>query len=242
MIGFQIGGLERNERIGCRVALVEAVIGEFRQKVEDLVGLALVEPALDRAGDEALALVVHLLLDLLAHGAAQKVGVAERIARQDLRHLHHLFLVDDDAEGLAQHRLELGVRIPVLLVVLVLAELARAIDRNVRHRARAIERHEGDHVLEPVGLHLHQGLAHARAFHLEHADRLAPAERFVGLAYRRAAAPTDRFRSPLRRIRSTAVRRTVSVLRPRKSNFTRPACSTHFMLYWVTRMPVFGSR
>ena len=34
----------------------------------------------------------------------------------------------------------------------------------------------------------------------------------------------------------------VRVFNPRKSNFTKPACSTHFMLNWVTRMPVFGSR
>ena len=39
--------------------------------------------------------------DLLAHGAAQHVGFAERIAGQLLRDLHHLFLVDDDAVGLA---------------------------------------------------------------------------------------------------------------------------------------------
>jgi hypothetical protein len=40
----------------------------------------------------------------------------------------------------------------------------------------------------------------------------------------------------------TAVFSTVSVLRPRKSNFTRPACSTHFMLNWVTGMSERGSR
>ena len=39
---------------------------------------------------------------------------------------------------------------------------------------------------------------------------------------------------PLARTRSTARRSTVSVFRPRKSNFTSPACSTHFMLNWVT--------
>ncbi len=40
----------------------------------------------------------------------------------------------------------------------------------------------------------------------------------------------------------TAVSSTVSVLRPRKSNFTSPAASTHFMLNWVTGMSDFGSR
>ena len=47
---------------------------------------------------------------------------------------------------------------------------------------------------------------------------------------------------PRLRTKRTAVSSTVSVLRPRKSNFTRPAGSTHFMLNWVTGMIDFGSR
>ena len=74
------------------------------------------------------------------------------------------------------------MRIPVLLVVLVLTELAGAIDRDVGHRARAVERDESDDVLEAVGLHLDEGLAHAGEFHLEHADRLAALEHLVCLA------------------------------------------------------------
>ena len=93
------------------MALVEAVVGEFREQVEDFVGLgARSTPRADGAADEALALRVHLRLDLLAHGAAQHVGLAERIAGQHLRDLHHLFLVDDDAEGFLQDRLERGWR------------------------------------------------------------------------------------------------------------------------------------
>ena len=38
---------------------------------------------------------------------------------------------------------------------------------------------------------------------------------------------------PRRAISFRAVSITVSVLRPRKSNFTSPASSTHFMLNWV---------
>jgi hypothetical protein len=42
--------------------------------------------------------------------------------------------------------------------------------------------------------------------------------------------------------RSTAFWITVSVFSPRKSNFTRPAASTHFMLNWVAGMSERGSR
>ena len=49
VVGLEIGGLEGDEGVGRRVALVEAVIGELGEEVEDLVRLGLVEPALDRA-------------------------------------------------------------------------------------------------------------------------------------------------------------------------------------------------
>ena len=56
---------------------------------------------------------------------------------------------------------------------LLVAVLARAIGRNVRHRARAIQRHQRDDVLETVGPHVDQRPPHALAFHLEHADHIA---------------------------------------------------------------------
>jgi hypothetical protein len=104
-------------------------------------------PRLTAPVDEALALLVHLRLDLLAHGAAQKVGFAERIARQDLGDLHHLFLVDDDALGF----LQAGNRSSDGSIRLFLAVLAGVVGRDVLHRARTIERDQRDDVLDAVG-------------------------------------------------------------------------------------------
>ena len=56
IIRLHIGGLVGDQRIGGGVALVEAVVGEALQQVEDRIGLAAFDAALDRAGDEALAL------------------------------------------------------------------------------------------------------------------------------------------------------------------------------------------
>ena len=56
---------------------------------------------------------------------------------------------------------------------LLLAVLARAIGRDVRHRTWAIQRDQRDDVLETIGAHVLQGAAHALPFNLEHADRLA---------------------------------------------------------------------
>ena len=79
------------------------------------------------------------------------------------------------------------------------AELARAIGGNVGHRARAVERDERDQVLEPVGAHLDERLAHAPAFHLEHADRLAAPQHLVGLrVIERDLAEIDRDRRAAR--------------------------------------------
>ena len=88
--------------------LVEAVAGELLHQVEDLLDLLLREAAAERALDEALALRGHLLELLLAHGAAQDVGFAQRVAGEAIGDLHHLFLVDDDAVGFFENLLQLG--------------------------------------------------------------------------------------------------------------------------------------
>ena len=62
---------------------------------------------------------------------------------------------------------------------LLVAVLARAIGRDVRHRTGAIERHQRDDVLEAVGPHVDQRAPHALAFHLEHADHIAPRQHLV---------------------------------------------------------------
>ena len=59
--------------------------------------------------------------------------------------------------------------------------LARAIGRDVRHRARTVERDQRDDVLEAVGPHVEQRAAHALTFHLEDAHRFGPREQRVGL-------------------------------------------------------------
>ena len=134
-------------------------------------------PRSTQPDDEAAALLLHLAADFLAHRAAQQVGLAERIAREHLRGLHHLFLVDDDAVGLAQDRLELGMDV----VRLLHAVLARAVGRDVRHRARPVERDQRDDVLEAVRPHVEQRAPHALTFQLEDAHRLGARQHGVGL-------------------------------------------------------------
>jgi len=69
----------------------------------------------------------------------------------------------------------------VQVVRLLAAVLAFDIARDVVHRARPVQRDDGDQVLEPVGLQVAQHVAHARTFHLEHPDRLRPGQHLEGL-------------------------------------------------------------
>ena len=184
VVRLEIGGLVADQRIGGGVALVEAVARELVDLVEDRGGPVLLDAVLLRAFDEARPLGVHLGLDLLAHGTAQQVGAAQRIAAQHLRDLHDLLLVDHDAVGLLQDPFEQRMQV----VRLLLAVLALDVARDVLHRARPIERHDGDDVLEAVGLQAAQHVAHAVAFQLEHARPYRPGRAARRSCGRRAAA------------------------------------------------------
>ena len=169
-------GLIGDQCVSGGVALVEAVIGEACEQFEDSFGLPALDVALDAAGHESTALLLHLAPDLLSHRPTQQIGFAERVAGEDLSRLHHLLLIDDDAEGLAQDRFELGMDV----VRLLHAVLARTIGRDVGHRAGTIERNQRDDVLEAIRPHVEQGAPHALTFQLEDADRLRTREHGVG--------------------------------------------------------------
>ncbi len=178
-VRLEIAGLVGDPGVGRRVRLVEAVSGEELHQVEDLGRLLLVDAVVARPRHEGLALLGHDLGVLLPHGLAQHVGLAHREPGQDRGDAHDLFLVGDDAVGVAQDRRELRQ----LVLDLGLALLAR--DEVVHHpaleRAGPIERVQRDQVVEPLRLGLAQQLAHARALELEHAVGLAVAEQLVGL-------------------------------------------------------------
>ena len=159
------------------MALVEPVIGKAREQIENGFGLRRFDAALDTAGNKAFALRLHFLADLFAHGAAQLIGLRQRIAGEHLRDLHHLFLIDDDSVGFPQNGLELWVNV----IRAFERMFTRAISRNIRHRAGPIQRDQRDDVLETIGAHVDERAPHSGAFHLKHADRFAVRHQLVGL-------------------------------------------------------------
>ena len=99
IVRLHVGGLIGQQRIRRRVRFVEAVFGEFGAGIEDHFGVGAPDAAFDRSGDEAAALRRHLLPVLLAHRAAQDVGLAETVAGEIARDLLDLLLIGDDAVG-----------------------------------------------------------------------------------------------------------------------------------------------
>ena len=190
IVRLHVGGLIGDQRISGGVALVEAVFGESLEHFENRFGLRALDAALDRAGDEIARAAPAFPCGSSCPSRGATGRPRRACSRRDLRGLHHLFLIDDDAEGLAQDRLELGVDV----VGLLLAMLARAIGRDVRHRPRPIERDQRDDVLETVRPHVEQRAPHARTFQLEHADRFARAPAVRRSSCRRAGSRRDRSR------------------------------------------------
>ena len=83
IVRLEVGSLIRNPSVGGAVRLVETIFRKARDEVEDSVGGRFGDAIDTRATlDKATAFLGHLFPVLLAHGAPQKIGLAERIALQ----------------------------------------------------------------------------------------------------------------------------------------------------------------
>jgi hypothetical protein len=127
--------------------------------------------------DEALAMLLHLLDLFLAHRAPQQIRAAERVAAQNLRGLHHLFLINQDAVRLFGDRFE--QRMLIFNLHLAVAPLDEF--RNEIHRSGPIQRHERRDVFHARNLKLAAQIAHPTRFQLEHAQRIRLVQQIVRL-------------------------------------------------------------
>ena len=175
VMGFEVCGLIGHERIRCSVRLVEPVARELLHQAEKLVPLALAHAVSGGARDEYPAMLRHLLRQLLAHRAPQKIGAAQGIATDQLRDLHHLLLVHHHAIGRAENGLE--ARIGVLHALPAVLAVDKIGDEV--HRSRPIERDESDEVLETVRPGALEEISHPARFKLEDAGCIARGEQSV---------------------------------------------------------------
>ena len=161
----------------CRcVAFVEAIACELVDQVEQLVCFRRIDlVVLGAARDKGLALRVHFRLDLLAHRATQQIRAAKRVAGQDLGRLHDLLLIDEDAVGFGEDAFEQRMRIfDRDATVLAVSEQA-----DIVHRARPVERDEGDDITEVRWTDGRQRATHPFRFQLEHPNRVAALEQGI---------------------------------------------------------------
>ncbi len=185
---FQVCGLVRQHRVCSRMRLVETIPCELLHQIEDACRSRLGHAAFGRARHEDLALLRHLLGFLLAHRTTQEIGAAEGITREHLRDLHNLFLVQNNAVGFFEYRLE--IRVQVVDFRLVGRMLARdeIVDHARLQGTRTEQGHQRDKIAELVGPQSLDEVTHAARLELEHGRSLSALQQpeCLGVIHRHA--------------------------------------------------------
>ena len=187
IVPFQPGGLHGHHTVGRGVGFVESVAGESDHLVIELVRHVFRHPVAHAAGhghvavlvlqaiDEDLPFRLHDLVFLFRHGAAHQVAPAVAVARQIPHDLHDLLLIHHAPISHVQDR-------PQLFRLILHAGRIRLpgdVARDGIHGTRAVEGDRRDDILKAARFHVRQEAGHARAFHLEHAFRIAPADHLI---------------------------------------------------------------
>ncbi len=178
-MSLQVRGLIRDERIGDRVRLVEAVTGEGLDQGPEILGLLFGRPVLDGAAKELLRLGLHDLPFLLADRLAQQVRLRQRVARHPLRDPHHLLLIDEDPQRLLEDRLQLGQGVAHARGAVSPAHVF--LDGSGVQRARPVKGVQSSEVREDARLGAAKKVAHPARVELKDTGRLSGPEELEGL-------------------------------------------------------------
>ncbi len=142
--------------------------------------------------DEDRPLLRHLFRFFLAHGAAQQVCTAERIPGQHLRDLHDLLLVQDDAVGFLEHRLQVRMEVVDLGLVARVLALYEVVDHAGLQGSGAKQCDQGNEVVELIRFQPFDQVTHAARFELEHRSRRRALQQAKGPGvFERNAADID---------------------------------------------------
>ena len=163
---FQPCCLVGQQRVGGGMRFIESVAGKFFHQIENIGRLIGIDTALDRAFHENFALLGHHLRFLFTHRAAQHVGAAESVTGQHLGNLHHLLLVQNDAVGRFQNRLQIRVRVFNLHAAVLAVD--EVVDHAGLQRPGPEQRHQRDNIFERIRLQAFDQIFHAARFQLEH--------------------------------------------------------------------------
>ena len=152
IVVFEICRLHGDHGIAGCVALVEGVLREVVHGVVYAVRRSLGYPSVHTAPDilsrisvyKGLAVLVYHVLLLLAHGAADIVGLPQGISREVLEDLHDLLLIDDASIGGLQY----GLQLSGLVCYMIRVVLAGYVFRDEVHRTGTIQGYPGYHILQ----------------------------------------------------------------------------------------------
>ena len=178
MVRLEPGRVISHHGIGRRVRFVETVLGELFHEIEQLHGQLAVDTILRRTVAEDAAMFGHFFGLFLTHRPPQHIGGAQRVAADQLRDLHHLFLIHDHTVGRRQTGLERLMEVVNLLQTLLAQN--EVVHHARAQRARSIERQHGDDVFKTVGRQLLEQLLHPFRFDLEDRRRIGIFQDLVG--------------------------------------------------------------
>ena len=114
--------------------------------------------------EERLLLLGDVLGLLLAHGPAHHIRLPQRVARQLLKNLHDLLLIDNTSVRNGQNGLQRRVLVRHQLRVVFAGDKPR----NRFHGSRPVEGHNSRQVFNRLRLQAHAYPGHTGGFHLEH--------------------------------------------------------------------------
>ncbi len=159
--------------------LIESVARKLRHQVEDLLHLLFGKILLRGALQKTDPLLFHFLGFFLPHRATQDVGFPKGIARQNVRDLHYLFLVNDYAQSLGENRLQLRQFVNNLLPAVFAVN--EVVDHAALDGARPVQRIQCNQVLNTRRFVAPQHIAHSSGFKLKHTAGKRSRKDLIGL-------------------------------------------------------------
>jgi len=152
IIGLEVGRLVGHQGIGSRMALVKTVTGKVGHQVEDVAGHIGGYSLLCGTGQELLPLGSNNLRLFLAHGPAQKIGLAEAETGQVAGNLHDLLLIEDNPIGLGQNWLQGRMQVFYLPAAVFPGDIV--LHHAASQGPRPVKGYQGDDIGQGGGLQL----------------------------------------------------------------------------------------
>ncbi len=164
---LEVGGLIGNGSVGGGVGFVEPIAGEFFDHVEEIDCLSLRHVSAAGSLDEFFSVAFDDIELFFADRLDAAKGTGEFDATNLVENSGDLFLVDHDSVGFGEQSVDDRVHFRHGFAAVLDIDIGH--DHAAFERTGSIECAGGDDVVEAVGFHLGQQVAHPGAFELKDA-------------------------------------------------------------------------